>query len=281
MTKQQRKIAFVTGANQGLGFALVRGLCQRWGDEGIIYLTARDEERGEQAVATLEAEGLHPHFHLLDVAVDASVKAFADYLNEIYGGVDIAISNAAARIVKDIPQTEQVEAFINTNNHGTYRILNHITPLLNDGGRLIVVASSFGSLRHLNPSLHGRFAFESMTLEEVEAVMDDYVIAVTTGNATKQGWPDWINIPSKIGQVAAVKVLAHQYRDVHVERNILVNAACPGLIDTDASRPWFDNMNQAASPDDAARDVLWLTEIAGANAPYGELVQHRKILPFR
>lgn len=52
------KVAIVTGANQGL--ALVRGLCRTLGTEGIVYLTARDRKRGEQAVDDLEAEGLSP-----------------------------------------------------------------------------------------------------------------------------------------------------------------------------------------------------------------------------
>lgn len=36
------KVAIVTGANQGLGLALVRGLCRMLGADGIVYLTARD-----------------------------------------------------------------------------------------------------------------------------------------------------------------------------------------------------------------------------------------------
>src|SRR5437016_5905885 len=61
------KIAIVTGANQGLGLALVRGLCRTLGTDGIVYLTARDRKRGEQAVGGLEAEGLLPRLELLDV----------------------------------------------------------------------------------------------------------------------------------------------------------------------------------------------------------------------
>lgn len=61
------KVAIVTGANQGLGLALVRGLCRAFGAEGIVYLTARDRKRGEQAVRDLEAEGLSPRLELLDV----------------------------------------------------------------------------------------------------------------------------------------------------------------------------------------------------------------------
>ena len=106
--------------------------------------------------------------------------------------------------------------------------------------------------------------------------------AVETGRAAAQGWPAWINPPSKVGQVAAVQVWARELAGEAPRRDILVNAACSGLVDTGASRPWFDDMSGALSPDDAATDVLWLATLpAGTREPYGELVQHRKVLPFR
>lgn len=108
------KVAVVTGANQGLGFALVRRLGQTLGKQGIVYLTARDRQRGEAAVKQLQAEGLSPDFHLLDVTDDTSVAALADVLKQRHGGVDIFISNAAARISPGVPIPQQVAQFINT-----------------------------------------------------------------------------------------------------------------------------------------------------------------------
>jgi hypothetical protein len=58
-------------------------------------------------------------------------------------------------------------------------------------------------------------------------------------------------------------------------------ALCPGLIDTDASRPWFEDMSQAQTPAEAAS---WPVELALADtfddAFYGELVQFGKVLPW-
>lgn len=33
----------VTGSSSGLGLAIVRSLCKRLGDDGVVYLTARNE----------------------------------------------------------------------------------------------------------------------------------------------------------------------------------------------------------------------------------------------
>jgi carbonyl reductase 1 len=276
-----KKVALVTGANQGLGLALVRGLCRQLGDQGVVYLTARDRQRGVAAVQQLQAEGLAPQFELLDVTSGQSVLALAMLLRERHGGVDIVISNAAARISPGLLPAQQVAQFVNTNNHGTYRMISAFTPLLKEGARFVVVASSFGSLRHMPSHLHHLFDAEQLALEDIEDTMDAYVRLVESGQAQAEGWPEWINIPSKVGQVAAMRVIARHMREDAQRRDIVINAACPGLVDTAASRPWFTDMSNAQSPDQAAADVIWLTSLpAGSTAPYGELVQHRQIIPF-
>jgi len=78
-----------------------------------------------------------------------------------------------------------------------------------------------------------------------------------------------------------MKVMARLMQADATRRGILINAACPGLIDTPASQPWFTNMSGAQSPDEAGSDVVWLATLPdGRREPYGELVQHRRILPF-
>lgn len=276
-----RKIALVTGANQGLGLALVRGLRRTLGEEGIVYLTARNADRGEEACSHLRKEGLAPEFLQMDVTDAASVQAAADTIDSRHGGIDIVIQNAAARITKDVPQADQVAGFVDTNNHGTLRVIQSFVPLLRDNARFIVVASSFGSLRNLDPRLHAKFDAPGLTFEGVERSMDEYVAAVRDGTAKEQGWPDWINVPSKIGQVASVRVLARKRAADFRRRGILVNAACPGLIDTEASRPWFADMSKAATPDEGAKDLVWLATLPpGTQEPYGVLVRHRKPQPW-
>lgn len=160
-------------------------------------------------------------------------------------------------------------------------MIKAFAPLLKDKARFVIVASSFGSLRHLDPKLHYKFDVAQMSLEDIEQVMAEYVMAVLNNNAVQQGWPDWINVPSKIGQVALAKIFARDIAKTAQTRGILINAVCPGLVDTAASRPWFKDMSVAKSPDEAASDVVWLATLPDSEKnPYGELVQYRHLLPF-
>ncbi len=86
------RVSVVTGANKGIGLAIVRSLCKQF--TGDVYLTARDEGRGRAAVASLEAEGLNPKFHQLDITSQESVDALKKFVLEKYGGVDVLVNNA-------------------------------------------------------------------------------------------------------------------------------------------------------------------------------------------
>ena len=123
------QVAFVTGANQGLGLSLVRALGRQLGDGGVVYLAARDRGRGEQAVATLKAEGLNLVFHQLDVRDTGQVAAAAGLLRERHGGVDIVLSNAALRRTREVSDADTVRAFIDTNNGGTHRMIRAFGPI--------------------------------------------------------------------------------------------------------------------------------------------------------
>ena len=68
-----------------------------------------------------------------------------------------AFSNAVMRVGPDDDPRAIVGAYAEVNNFGTTRVLRAFAPLLRDNGRLIVVASSLGTLRYVAPVLHDRF----------------------------------------------------------------------------------------------------------------------------
>src|SRR5947209_4012223 len=135
------RTALVTGANQGLGLALVKGLVGR---VDRVLLTGRDPARVAAAAADTGAEG-----RALDVRDAAAIAALADEL----GAIDLVVSNAGARMSPAVAPADQVDAVVETNNLGTIRMLRAFAPRLRPGGRLLVVASSFGTLGHLDPAV--------------------------------------------------------------------------------------------------------------------------------
>jgi carbonyl reductase 1 len=273
------RLAVVTGANQGLGFALAEGLARRLGAQDVVLLTGRDRARVQEAASRLRDTPARVHPEVLDVRDSPAVMAFGERLGAEHGGVDLVFSNAAARLVPDTPWTEVVAPFVDTNNLGTTRVLRALHPLLRPGGRLLVVASTFGTLHHLPEHLHERFG--AGTLDEVDAVMADWRDAVLEGRAARDGWPDWINIPSKVGQVAAVRALARERAAAGRDDGTLVAAVCPGLVDTDASRPWFADMSRALTPEQAAAPLLDLALQTDLDPGMeGQLVRFGSVLPW-
>ncbi len=273
------RTAIVTGANQGLGLALVAGLARALGPGANVYLTGRDAARVEAARDGLADAGLRVLAERVDVRSDEDVEAFAALVRERHGAADIVISNAAARRTPERTDAEQVRQFVDTNNLGATRMIRAFAPLVAADGCLLVVASAFGSLRNLPAHLHDRFDTDVATLGELDATMLRYADAVASGEAEAEGWPASINIPSKIGQVAAARVFARDELARGTGR--FVAAVCPGLIDTAASRPWFADMSSAQSPDEAAVDVVELALSEARDRFYGELFQHQRVLAWR
>jgi NAD(P)-dependent dehydrogenase (short-subunit alcohol dehydrogenase family) len=280
MTAQ--RIALVTGANQGIGYALVEGLAARWRPEDLVLLTGRDRSRVAEATAGVDGASTtvaRVEGRQLDVTDAGAVERMAAELTEEYGGVDVVVSNATARITPDLPQEEQADEFIDVANGGTHAMLRSFGPAVRPGGRLIVVASSLGTLGRLDERLHP--LFQDASLKEVESVVESWREAVHGGTAQDVGWPEWINVPSKVAQVAAVRAVARDRRQTDVRDGTLVAAVCPGLVDTPASRPWFADFSQARTPAQAAAVVLDFV-LADPVDPttYGELVRDGKVLPW-
>ncbi|WP_433298344.1 SDR family NAD(P)-dependent oxidoreductase [Pseudonocardia sp. CA-142604] len=276
------RIALVTGANQGIGFALVEGLAARLDPGDLVLLTGRNAQRVADAtaiVAAMPGTRSRVEGRLLDVTDADAVARLATELEERHGGVDIVLSNAIARITPDRPQSEQADEFIDVANGGTHAMLRSFGPVLRPGGRLIVVASSLGTLGRLDPKLHPMF--DGASLDEVERAVESWRAAVHDGTAEETGWPRWINVPSKVAQVAAVRAVAAQRRETDLPADTLVAAVCPGLVDTPTSRPWFDDFSRALTPAQAAQAVLDLV-LADHVDPthYGELVRFGRVLPW-
>jgi len=276
------RIALVTGANQGLGRALVEGLAARMSPDDLVLLTGRSPQRVTEAVHEVtrlpgtraRVEGL-----ILDVTDTYAIARLAEDLRARHGGVDVVVSNAVARLLPEDSQAQRADEFIDVSNTATHAVLRSFGPVLRPGGRLIVVASTLGTRGHLDPRLH--HLFDGASLDQVEYAVESWRGAVHQRTTTEAGWPLWLNVPSKVAQVAAVRAVAAERRDHDLATDTLIAAVCPGMVDTATSRPWFSDYSHARSPSDAARPVLDLIFAAPVDPSlYGELVRFGKALDW-
>ena len=276
------RIALVTGANQGLGRALAEGLAARLGPHDLVLLTGRDPGRVTDAaveVARLPGTRARVEGRVLDVTDADAIGRLADELGARYGGVDIVVSNAVARVLPEDSQSERADEFIDVSNTATHAVLRSFGAVLRPGGRLLVVASSLGTLGHLDPRLH--HLFDGASLDQVEYAVESWRSAVHNRTATEAGWPVWLNVPSKVAQVAAVRAVAAERREQDLATGTLVASVCPGMVDTATSRPWFSDYSGAQSPAEAARAVLDLVFAEDVEPGlYGELIRFGKPLPW-
>jgi NAD(P)-dependent dehydrogenase (short-subunit alcohol dehydrogenase family) len=274
------RIALITGANQGLGRALAEGLAAGMAPHDRVLLTGRDPGRVAAAAAAV-ADGpaiARVEGRVVDVRDGDAIAALAGELGE----VDIVFSNAIARMSPQADPVDEVDAVAETSNLATTRILRAFAPRLRPGGGLIIVASALGTLDKLDDRIAGRFAqVAGENLDAVDELVADWRQSVHDGRAEDDGYGTWLNIPSKVAQVAAVRAVARERRAGDLADNKLLMALCPGLIDTDASRPWFDDMSSAQTPAEAA---AWPVQLALGDtfdpAFHGELVQFGKVLPW-
>ncbi|XP_023942159.2 carbonyl reductase [NADPH] 1-like [Bicyclus anynana] len=227
------KVAIVTGSNRGIGFGIVKALCQRF--DGVVYLTSRDELRGKEAVAKLKYMGLKPEYHQLDIADKSSVEKFRDHIKEKYEGIDILFNNAAVLDTEVDSRTyEDAKRVIDNNYRSIFYLKELIYPLIKNNGRVINISSDCGHLSNIrNEYWIKRLSKPDLTEADVNEFVEWYLESVKNGTYNCDDIADEGTIPSyRVTKVAlAALTMVHQ-RELE-SKNISVNLIQPGLVRTD------------------------------------------------
>ncbi len=107
MFSLEGKVALVTGAAYGIGFAIARAYA---GAGAKIAFNCRSREHLETALREYEAQGVSARGYLCDVTKEDEVKDMVADIAAAFGTIDILVNNAG--IIRRIPMTEmQVEEF--------------------------------------------------------------------------------------------------------------------------------------------------------------------------
>ncbi len=212
--RADRKVAFITGANKGLGLETARGL----GKLGYaVVIGSRDAGRGKAAVEKLRSEGIeHAEPFQFDVTNYDDHQKVARHIEERYGRLDVLVNNAGAEFEKadfatDFNTTSHcpIDALRNTldtNFFAAVSLTQTLLPLIRKApsGRIVNVSSILGSLTlHSDPKseIYNKKAFAYDT--------------------------------SKTALNAFTVHLAHELRNTKIK----VNSAHPGWVNTDMGGP--------------------------------------------
>ncbi|MFF0157897.1 SDR family oxidoreductase [Streptomyces sp. NPDC005263] len=243
----ETKTALVTGANKGIGYEIANGL----GALGYrVGVGARDEARRETAVEKLRAAGVDAFGVPLDVTGDQSVTDVAELIERRAGRLDVLVNNAGIS-GETGPGWEQdpttldldlVRTVVETNVLGVVRVTNAMLPLLrrSTSPRIVNVSSSVGSLtRQADPDI------------EIGPVMAAYA-------------------PSK----SFLNAVTVQYARQFAGTNILINAACPGLVATD-----FNGFYGPRTPEQGAATAIRLATLPD-DGPSGAFFEDDGVIPW-
>ncbi|OWY44930.1 NAD(P)-binding protein [Alternaria alternata] len=236
----------------GIGRAIVQQLALQYPKSPLnsgpflIYLTARDQGRGEAAVKDLEQDaqlkeakalkadgGLSEiKFHLLDITSSSSIKTLADHLKQAHGdGIDFVINNAG--IAMDGFNADIVKTTLDCNYYKTLEACHAFLPLLKPTGRIVNLGSMAGKLNKYSEEVRNRF-LASKTEEDVTKIMKEFVSAVEAGKEKDAGFPSAGYAVSKAGIIGGTRALARQEKEKGSK--VLINVCCPGYVNTDMTK---------------------------------------------
>ncbi|XP_049267583.1 carbonyl reductase [NADPH] 1 [Rhipicephalus sanguineus] len=227
------RVAVVTGGNKGIGFCIVKFLCQQF--DGDVFLTGEDETRGKAAVAELGKQLLHPKFHQLDIDDLESIKRFRDFLKSTYGGLDVLVNNAgiAYKVSSTAPFSEQAEVTVKTNFFGTLNVCKELFPLLRPHARVVNLSSVCGMLKRIpGKEVKKRLHNPDITLEELCGLMNEFVQAAKEGKNEEKGWGHSAYNVSKVG-ITVLSFIQQREFNADPREDLIVNAVHPGYVDTD------------------------------------------------
>ncbi|MBO4432399.1 MAG: gluconate 5-dehydrogenase, partial [Clostridia bacterium] len=95
------KVALVTGASYGIGYAIAKGL---YNAGAKIVFNDINEELVNKGLASYKSDGIEAAGYVCDVTDEAAVNAFVKRVEEEIGVIDILVNNAG--IIKRIPMCE-------------------------------------------------------------------------------------------------------------------------------------------------------------------------------
>ncbi|KAJ2702354.1 hypothetical protein FB645_004316 [Coemansia sp. IMI 203386] len=251
MSEDGRLVAVVTGANRGIGKAIVRRLLLQQSKPLIIYLTARNVELGQLAFDELRREQLKNtsnhlnelRFHQLDVSNIQSIQAFIEYLTLVHGdqSTDILINNAGG-VVKQNGQVvrkcnvETAYKSVQMNYFSAVNVTSLMVPRMREGGRVVFMVTALAQLGIFSGDLPKVLVSDELSLQGLHIIENGFVSSVGKGTFSSYGFPPMPFAVAKAGLIAYARMMARISNND--PRQLVFAAVCPGYVRTDMTGPY-------------------------------------------
>lgn len=229
------KVIFITGSNKGIGYEIAR----QCGKRGFhVIISGRDETRLKKALENLQKEKINADSLLMDVSSLESIETAASQFNSKRLKIDVLVNNAGIIIKCDYKLLQNdrniLQQTINTNSYGPLFVTKAFLPFIGSPGRIVMISSRGGVL-----------------------------------NGGVAGWSPAYCV-SKTLLNAITKQLAHELKD----KNISVNAVCPGWVRTD-----LGGAGATRSVEKGAETPVWLSSEASEELT-GLFFRDKKVIPW-
>ena len=141
------KIALITGASYGIGFAIAKGMASAG---ATIVFNDIKQELVDKGLAAYKEAGIEAHGYVCDVTDEAAVAEFVKKVTEEVGHINILVNNAG--IIMRIPMCDMTAAqfrkVIDIDLNGPFIMSKAVIPdmIAQGGGKIINICSMMSEL---------------------------------------------------------------------------------------------------------------------------------------
>ena len=256
MATTPRTIVLITGANQGIGYEVVKQLLAY--ENYFILLGSRNAERGAKAAAELDPSGKSVEPITIDVTDDTSIQQAVDRVASTHGRLDVLINNAG--INNELPHISEAGKR-GTENPG----LAHLRQIYREAYEVNVFGAAltteaFTPLLEKSTAKPARIVFVSSHTGSIGLRVDKSSPFYEVQSAP--------TFPAYRSSKTAVNMLTVHYAAKFKSNGWKVNASCPNLTKT----AFVGGRNIGRPPSESAVNIVRLATLSddGESGSYSD-----------